>query len=94
MSNYRSLLPNESVFPKAHYLEEHMVAFARQWRVGPGILGEHGAESVHSVFNKLLARFASMPVAADRLKQVMKAHLLQANPATKPPPQPKHRKEN
>ena len=36
MSNYRSLLPNESVFPKAHYLEEHMVAFARQWRVGPG----------------------------------------------------------
>ena len=44
---YREELPAESVFPKLHYLEDHIVPFVRQWKVGPGILGEHGGESIH-----------------------------------------------
>ena len=93
MATYRQVLPEESVFPKLHYMEDHLVNFMRQWHVGPGILGEHGGESVHSMFNNLLSRFSGVPVAADRIAQVMRHHLLQASPSTKPPPEPKPRKK-
>ena len=93
MSTYRRLLPNEPVFPKLHYLEDHMVHFIRKWRLGPGILGEQGEESIHSLFNRLQLHFSGMPVATDLFRQIMKHHLLQANPGTKPPPEPQRRKK-
>ena len=94
METYRTSLPDESVFPKLHYLEEHLVPFTKKWKVGPGILGEHGGESVHSLFNQLAARFASMPARLSRVEAMMRHHLVQANPATKAPPEPAKKKKN
>ena len=53
MASFRRLCPEESVFPKLHYLEDHLVSFIRKWLVGPGMMGEHGGESIHHLFNKL-----------------------------------------
>ena len=38
-----------------HILEDHMVNFLLNWRVGCGLLGEQGAESIHKVYNQLKA---------------------------------------
>ena len=88
MDAYRTELPDSSVFPKLHYLEDHIVPFTRQWRVGPGILGEHGGESIHRLFNQLLRQFGSMPLATTRLVQVMKHHLVTTSPILRSPPNP------
>ena len=93
MTTYRSVLPEQSVFPKLHYLEDHLALFVRQWTVGPGILGEHGGESIHSLFNQLAARFAGIPAKLKRYEQMMKFHLLQANPAVKSPPEAQKKKK-
>ena len=39
----------ESTFiPKLHMLEDHVLPFIRQWRVGLGMLGEQGVEGIHA----------------------------------------------
>ena len=63
------------------------------WTVGPGILGDHGGESIHSLFNQLAARFAGIPAKLKRYEQMMKFHLLQANPAVKSPPEVQKKKK-
>ena len=47
MHYYRDVFPEASITPKLHILEDHMVTFLRNWRVGGNLLGEQGAESVH-----------------------------------------------
>ena len=32
MKDYRRLCPDASVFPKLHYLEDHVVQFIRRWK--------------------------------------------------------------
>ena len=51
MHYYRDVFPEASIKPKLHILEDHMVNFLRNWRVGCGLLGEQGAESIHKVYN-------------------------------------------
>ena len=80
MSAYRRLCSEESVFPKLHYLEDHLVSFARQWHVCPGMMGELGGESIHHMFNKLAERYSSMPLAHTRLHHTLKQHLHTVNP--------------
>ena len=92
MQGYRQLTPAQPVFPKLHYLEDHILPFIKRWRVGPGLLGEHGGESVHALFNQLHSRYSSIPDVPTRLLHMMKFHCLQANPATKEAPKPKPRK--
>ena len=53
MHYYRDVFPEASITPKLHILEDHMVTFLRNWRVGGNLLGEQGAESVHKVYNQL-----------------------------------------
>ena len=93
MSAYRKLFHHESVYPKLHYLEHHVCTFIRKWRIGPGLMGEHGGESVHHQFNQLNVRFAGMPVATDRLLQMMKSHLQLTNPDIREAPTPAKRKK-
>ena len=73
---YRILSPLQPVFPKLHYLEDHVVPFIRKWRAGPGLLGEHGGESVHGQFNNLSRRYAAIPDAVPGLEQMLKLHWL------------------
>ena len=53
MHYYRDVFPEASIKPKLHILEDHMVNFLRNWRVGCGLLGEQGTESIHKVYNQL-----------------------------------------
>ena len=91
---YRALSPSQPVFPKLHHLEDHVVPFIRKWRAGPGLLGEHGEESVHAQFNNLSRRYAAIPDAVQRLQQILKLHCLRASPATKDAPKPPSRRKS
>jgi hypothetical protein len=42
MSYWRKNWPNETVSPKMHMLEEHMVPFVKKWKLGCGFYGEQG----------------------------------------------------
>ena len=93
LADYRELCPTSSIFPKLHSLEDHVVSFVRKWKVGPGMMGEHGAESIHHLFNKLGERYCGMMrSAATRLSHTLKQHLLEANPDMPSPPEPARKK--
>ena len=93
MTTYRSVLPEQSVFPKLHYLEDNLALIVQQWKVVPGIIGEHVGESIHSLFNQLAARFAGIPAKLKRYEQMMKFHFQQANPGVKSPPEAQKKKK-
>ena len=59
---YRSFSPNASITPKLHMVEDymHVVDFIKNWNVGLGMLGEQGAESIHTVFIQLDHTYAKM----------------------------------
>ena len=42
MHYWRSTWPKETVTPKMHILEEHMVPFLKKWKLGCGFYGEQG----------------------------------------------------
>ena len=48
-----------AITPKLHLIEDHMI-FLRRWRVGCGLLGEQGAESIHTKFNKLRRTYSNI----------------------------------
>ena len=72
-----------------HLLEDHMVPFLKEYKVGLGFLGEQGAESIHARFNALNRTYNSMRNPAQRLECTMKEHYRQICPqnlAKKPEP--------
>ena len=42
MMYWRTQWPNESVTPKMHIMEEHVVPFIKKWKLGCGFYGEQG----------------------------------------------------
>ena len=91
METYQKLCPAESLFPKLHYMESHLVGFIQKWRAGPGLLGEHGGESIHHQFNQLKTRFLSIPSATDLLQHMLCCHLQAVNPDNREAPAKKLR---
>ena len=57
-----------------------MVNFIKQWRVGLGLMGEQGAESIHTRFNQLERTYSNMRNEVDRLKAIMEEHFRQVCP--------------
>ena len=86
LHDYRKLCPQSTVFSKLHYLEEHIVKFVPKWKVGPGMMGEHGGESIYHQFNLLRNRFSSIPEAASRsiLSHTRRAHLTDCHSVPEP----------
>ena len=80
MTYYRQQFPTSSVTPKMHMLEEHLVPWLRRWKVGFGLLGEQGAESIHAYFNSLKRTYCGIPDKLKRLKQIMTEHHLHIAP--------------
>ena len=80
MAYYRTTFPHASVTPKLHMLEEHMVEWIHKWKAGFGLMGEQGAESIHSFFNDLRVKYNSIPDRVKRLKCMLSAHLLHIAP--------------
>ena len=59
-------------------LEEHVLPWIRMWEVGFGLLGEEGAESIHTYFN---GPYSGIPDSLRRLKQIMTEHHFHVAPA-------------
>ena len=62
-------------------LEDHIVPWIKKWRVGCGLMGEQGAESLHAQFNTTERAYGNMRDRVQRLKVVLQAHHLQIMPA-------------
>ena len=74
-------------------MEDHVVDFIDIWRVGIGMLGEEGAESIHTTFNQLTRNYTNMMNGVEQLKSerynVVMEHYQQICPdnfALQPPP--------
>ena len=89
LSYYRRTFSEATVLPKQHMLEDHVIPWLKEWRVGFGCMGEQGAESIHSSFNTVERAYASTANRVERLQGVLRHHHLQVNPdnvALKPTP--------
>ena len=80
MAFYRKSFPESSVLPKMHILEDHVVPWARKWKIGAGLLGEQGAESIHAHINRLDRQFNGIVNPLDRLKYIITEHNLESSP--------------
>ena len=56
--------------PKLDMMEDNVVDFIDIWKVGIGMLGEQGAESIHTTFNQLTYTYANMMNDVEWLKCV------------------------
>jgi hypothetical protein len=64
-------------------LEEHILPWMRKWGFGLGFHSEQGAESIHAEFNTMLRTYASTRNPVDRLKYILKEHLLRNSPTNR-----------
>ncbi len=80
MAFYR-IIPRATVLPKMHIMESHVMPRLRKWRLGAGLMGEQEAESIHAQFMKLERTHHGIPNAVDRLKYIMKEHLIASDPS-------------
>ena len=95
VSYYRGTM-GSTFIPKLHMLEDHVVPFIRQWRVGVGMLGEQGVEGIHARFNTLERTYSCMSNRVERLKCVVSEHWRQvfpANVALQPPVQKRMKRD-
>ena len=77
---FRDNFPKETVTPKMHILEYHVVPWIKQWRVGLGFHGEQGGESVHSRFNTIKRAIRGIKGELAILQAILKRHWLQTSP--------------
>ena len=77
----RTTFPAASVLPKMHLLECHMVDWLRQHHLGTGLMGEQGAESIHTHLHRLENTYATIPNRLDRLKQIFKMYSVEVDPS-------------
>lgn len=76
-----------------HILEDHVVPWIRRWRLGSGLMGEQGAESIHAHIMKLERVHQGIPDDQERLLYIMNEHILESDPAlTSLRPSPKKRR--
>ena len=88
MKFYRETFRKATVLPKMHMLEAHMVPWLKQHRVGLGLMGEQGAESIHATVNTIKKAYANITDRVSRLKYILEEHHRQVCPTLvqqKPP---------
>ena len=51
-----------TVIPKKRILEDHMVLWLRRWHLGVDLMGEQGADSVHSPVKKLEENYSCIEI--------------------------------
>ena len=77
MAYWRKNWPNKTIPPKMHMLEDHVVDFICEWKVGLGFYGEQGGESIHSEFNRLHHTNSALPNIR-RVKYMLQQHYLKS----------------
>ena len=80
---FREKWPKETIPRKLHMLEDHAADFIETWSTDHGVYGEHGAESIHKVFNLLQRTYCSMKPATRRLQSMLKEHYRLVHPDAK-----------
>lgn len=80
MKSYREMFPMASVLPKMHLLEDHTIPWMTKWKVGAGLMGEQGAESIHAHIGWLEAQYNGIANQVDKLRYVIQEHNLEASP--------------
>ena len=75
LAYFRASFPSETVPPKMHLLEDHVIPWIRQWHFGLGFHGEQGGESVHAL---------RRDVEVDILRSVIRTHWVLTSPAHAP----------
>ena len=58
-----------------------MVPWLKRWRLGSGLMGELGAESIHTRLMKLERTHQGISNELDRLKYIVKEHMLESDPS-------------
>ena len=81
MAFYRETFPHATVIPKMHIMEDHIVPWLRRWRLGSGLMGEQGAESIHAHIMKLERIHQGIPNELERLKYIVKEQMLESDPS-------------
>lgn len=63
-------------------LKDHVIPWIRTWKVGCGIMGEKGGESLYASFNYTEHAYNNMRDRVDTLGVLLQNHLLQVLPVT------------
>ena len=53
MPFYRASFPEATMLPEMQILEDHVIPWFQRWHLGFGIMGEQGAESIHTHIMKI-----------------------------------------
>ena len=85
MADYRTNFPTANILPKMHILEDHVVPWVRKWRIGSGVMGEQGAESIHAHIARLEAQYGNIVNPLEELRYVFNEHNLESVPALSEP---------
>ena len=86
---YRATFPKATILPKMHIMEDHVIPWLKRWRIGAGMMGEQGAESIHAHLMRLERNHQGIASSVERLKYIFKQHMLETTPslvALRPPP--------
>lgn len=78
---FRKNFPQESIPPKMHILEDHVIPFMKKWKVGLGFLGEQGVESVRTRLNNIKDNIRGFNDELAILKSMITTHWIQTRPA-------------
>ena len=75
-----------------HILEDHVIPWLTRWKIGAGMMGEQGAESIHAHIMRLERIHQGIANDVHRLKYIFKEHTLETAPSLvdlRPPPKKK-----
>ena len=83
LTYYRNLFDNGRVMKllqKMHLLEDHLLEWIKHYKVGMGLHGEQGGESLHATFNNLNRLHWNQRNPLKRLCLTMKSHFTEICP--------------
>ena len=72
--------PHATVLTKMHILGSHVADWIERWDVGLGLMGEQGAESIHTSLNQIERSYLNMPNKVDCLLCVVQEQHLRVDP--------------
>ena len=73
----------ESVIPKMHILENHVIPFIKKWHVRTGLMAEQGIESIHASINSITQKYKGIRNKEKQLLYIIKEHHLLVSPLNK-----------
>nr|XP_054764922.1 uncharacterized protein LOC129271647 [Lytechinus pictus] len=70
----------DSITPKMHILEDHVMPWSQRWRVGLGLLGEQGGEGMHVHLNNIRSNLRGFTDELTMHMQSVKSQWAYSNP--------------